>query len=326
MSLYPQNGPSLLEANDQGHRFGNFPNYYTFHPPQNRLEVLENSNILNYIRNGLLMISKSTSYDEKKTLSNDDAPSDDGYKTGESATKKPRIENELSTNHQPQREEHIIYYCDLGCNEGDLTMAMANSLTKEKNTKGGESIEDNAKYSMASNSVPVKEVASIRCLGLDLDPMLIERANTKFSPPKVVDEQPSVSRTPSKVNIDACFKVCNLCSETEHNNACTSFTNQYDKLLHINNDTLLSPKETTTSQQRPIFHLTTIFSTTMWIHVHSGDDGLRDFLVRACSWTKRFILIEPQPSVWYVCCCCCVQNEKTQIVCMMRLYPYFSLS
>ena len=183
------------------------------------------------------MTSKSTSCDEKKTLSNDDAPSDDGYKTGESATKKPRIENDLPTNHQPQREEHIIYYCDLGCNEGDLTMAMANSLTKEKNTKGGESVEDNAKYSMASNSVSDKEVASIRCLGLDLDPILIERANTKFSLPKVVDEQPSVSRTPSKVNIDACFKVCNLCSETEHNNACTSFTNQYDKLLHINNDT-----------------------------------------------------------------------------------------
>ena len=156
---------------------------------------------------------------------------------------------------------------------------------------------------MASKSVPDNKFASIRCLGLDLDPMLIERANTKFSPPKVDDEQLSVSRTPSKVDIDALFKVCNLCSEIEHNNACTSFTNQYIKLLHNNkNDTLLSPKETTTAQH-PIFHLTTIFSTTMWIHVHSGDDGLCDFLVRACSWTKHFILIEPQPSVWYVCCC-----------------------
>jgi len=95
-----------------------------------------------------------------------------------------------------------------------------------------------------------------------------------------------------------------LCSETEHNNACTSFINHFYKVLHnSNNDTVSPTKATakkiiTTAQQRPIFHLTTIFSTTMWIHVHAGDDGLRDFLVRACSWTKRFILIEPQPSVW----------------------------
>ena len=47
-----------------------------------------------------------------------------------------------------------------------------------------------------------------------------------------------------------------------------------------------------------LFHLTTIFSTTMWIHVHGGDDGLRSFLVRACQWTANYLLVEPQPSGW----------------------------
>jgi hypothetical protein len=50
---------------------------------------------------------------------------------------------------------------------------------------------------------------------------------------------------------------------------------------------------------QPIFHLTTIFSTTMWIHIHSGDDGLHTFLTRACNYTQKYIIIEPQPSPCY---------------------------
>eukprot|EP00814_Leptocylindrus_danicus_P012806 CAMPEP_0116041246 /NCGR_PEP_ID=MMETSP0321-20121206/24915_1 /TAXON_ID=163516 /ORGANISM="Leptocylindrus danicus var. danicus, Strain B650" /LENGTH=62 /DNA_ID=CAMNT_0003521365 /DNA_START=19 /DNA_END=204 /DNA_ORIENTATION=+ len=36
----------------------------------------------------------------------------------------------------------------------------------------------------------------------------------------------------------------------------------------------------------------------MWIHVHSGDDGLKAFLRRVCSWTN-VLLVEPQPSKCY---------------------------
>jgi hypothetical protein len=40
----------------------------------------------------------------------------------------------------------------------------------------------------------------------------------------------------------------------------------------------------------------------MWIHVHAGDEGLRQVLEQACLKTKQFLLIEPQPSKWYVSC------------------------
>jgi hypothetical protein len=58
-------------------------------------------------------------------------------------------------------------------------------------------------------------------------------------------------------------------------------------------------RSTTTLLKNKRFHLTSIFSTTMWIHIHAGDDGLKDFLKRACS-ISDMILIEPQPSKWYV--------------------------
>ena len=46
------------------------------------------------------------------------------------------------------------------------------------------------------------------------------------------------------------------------------------------------------------FTLTTCFSVTLWIHLHHGDDGLKDFLKYICQNTK-YLLIEPQPFKCY---------------------------
>lgn len=45
--------------------------------------------------------------------------------------------------------------------------------------------------------------------------------------------------------------------------------------------------------------LTTIFSTTMWIHIHGGDEGLRRVMRDVCESTRFWILLEPQPSKCY---------------------------
>ena len=58
---------------------------------------------------------------ESKHVADDDT-------NDESRMKKPRIE--LEKWQQPPQTGSDIYYCDLGCNEGDLIMAMAESLTK----------------------------------------------------------------------------------------------------------------------------------------------------------------------------------------------------
>ena len=103
-----------MDAEDQGHRYGNFPNYYSFHPPQNRLQVLEESSILNHIRNGLLLKKRtSTTNDElfveKAVVGSDSAAvskaiaNNDG---DESVKKKARIEIEDKSHHQ---HENIIY-------------------------------------------------------------------------------------------------------------------------------------------------------------------------------------------------------------------------
>lgn len=298
-----------MDTKDQGHRFGNFPNYYAFHPPANRLEVLEKTNILSYIRQRLLFLDgvDKDNDDCDGTLAAAIANKEGKVSNKvEPATKKLRIEEKTRLSARLNAKVHgdgtIIYYCDLGCNEGDLTLAMAASLTRKCTVSNKAIDESKGKASENENKdgSKVQEEVAIKCLGLDLDPMLINRANTKCSSSSKVDnskQEESISNNIAA--IDATFKVCNLCSESEHNSACNSF------LLHhkiLPTDTTgadeTKNKQSTSHLPVPIFHLTSIFSTTMWIHVHAGDEGLKSFVERACSWTKQFLLIEPQPSAW----------------------------
>jgi hypothetical protein len=90
-------------------------------------------------------------------------------------------------------------------------------------------------------------------------------------------------------NVNATFRTADLCSESEHNAAVMAFLDPCTS----------ETKDGGTATTQQIFDLTTIFSTTMWIHVHGGDEGLKSFLERACGWTKNFLLVEPQPSGCY---------------------------
>lgn len=45
--------------------------------------------------------------------------------------------------------------------------------------------------------------------------------------------------------------------------------------------------------------VTTIFSTTMWIHIHGGDEGLRRVMDKLFKVTRHFLIVEPQPSKCY---------------------------
>lgn len=195
---------------DEGHRFGNFRNYYAFHPTSARLRHL--TDILTYIGKNC---SKTT-------------------KTFE--------------------------YCDLGCNEGDLTMEVADALEQQVD-------------------------CPVHFTGIDMDTVLIDRAKKKL----VSNDKASNDRLTGE------FAAGNVCTELRvllndkskgrrtgefvAGNVCTDL------------DTLLEDDSV---------DLTSLFSTTMWIHLHAGDDGLRKLLEQVCRKTTQFVLIEPQPSKWYV--------------------------
>jgi len=175
-----------------------------------------------------------------------------------SSRKKQRTEN-VST----PPSLYQWYCCDLGCNEGDLTVELSDSILRQCRELQDMRDEKN----IASDTIGT--TMQMKCLGLDIDGVLVQRAKDKYE-----DTAPD-DRT--HVGVDASFEVCNLCDETMHLSRYRSFLD-------------------TSSRKR--FDLTTLFSTTMWIHIHSGDEGLRNFLQRTCDNTDM-ILVEPQPSKCY---------------------------
>lgn len=202
-------------STDRGHRLGNFHNYYTFHPSTSRLDTLENNGVFDYVLGN--------------TNSNMNHP-----------VKRQKITNTKSSL-DITKKCTTLRYCDLGCNEGDMTVGVAQRLL----------------------SISKKHCAplSIQCLGLDIDNILIQRANRKIDDSGIRFE----------------FQNCNVCNEKDHLSKCNQFLQK---------------------EKHAKFDFTTIFSTTMWIHVHAGDEGLHEFLKRACDMTNM-LLVEPQSSKSY---------------------------
>eukprot|EP00550_Attheya_septentrionalis_P010373 CAMPEP_0198281896 /NCGR_PEP_ID=MMETSP1449-20131203/1777_1 /TAXON_ID=420275 /ORGANISM="Attheya septentrionalis, Strain CCMP2084" /LENGTH=344 /DNA_ID=CAMNT_0043977899 /DNA_START=2174 /DNA_END=3208 /DNA_ORIENTATION=+ len=241
-----------LVSEDGGHRHGNFHNYYPFHPPVNRLKVLQETGILDYVVQFATANNKKRGHRgdthtddavKRQKCLQDQADHPFAAKSANGSENTATITGTVETQ-SPQkqtRREPLFRYCDLGCNEGDLTAGLARELTNR--------IQPSKKDT----------VAVVDSLGLDMDATLIGRARENHG---------MLSK-----NMPIQFQICNLCQALDHE---TAYRNHF------------SGK----------FDLTSIFSTTMWIHVHAGDNGLKDFLHRACQQTK-LLLIEPQPSKCY---------------------------
>jgi hypothetical protein len=177
-----------MSVEDQGHRLGNFHNYYTFHPPSNRLDKMQS--LIEHITT-----SSRTSHKRQCTAD----------------------------------RKQTFHYCDLGCNEGDLTIEIASAIQSSLDQK-------------------------LKFQGIDIDPKLIERANLKWK---------------DTAEMTGHFQAGNLCCDL-------------DSMLEDQSVDLVS-----------------LLSTTMWVHIHVGDEGLKDVLHLLCKKTRRFLLIEPQPSKCY---------------------------
>ncbi|XP_011495132.1 PREDICTED: probable RNA methyltransferase CG11342 isoform X2 [Ceratosolen solmsi marchali] len=120
---------------------------------------------------------------------------------------------------------------DIGCNTGDLTLEL---------------------YKFLSKNLPERKISII---GIDLDPVLIERAQEKN------DQFESVTF------------VCIDFFSNDRENVLSSYLSERHKKR---------------------FDASFCFSITMWIHLNKGDAGLELFLRDVCSCSE-VVLVEPQP-------------------------------
>lgn len=172
-------------------------------------------------------------------------------------------------------KKQTIFYCDLGCNEGLLTLDHAKRLALDCDS-------------------------GVACLGLDVDDLLIDRATATAQKYWDAIDKDTEGKVKGAAHAQSSeFQVCNLCDATDHDEACRKYLAQWHTAPadHEDENSNGNLHEGNTCSRR--FDITTLFSTTMWIHVHSGDAGLKAFLRRVCNWTN-VLLVEPQPSKWYV--------------------------
>ena len=221
------------QSNDRGHRYGNFSNYYSFNPPSNRMATIRD--ILRYVVETYL------------------------HRNGDNTAAASRDGKE-----EEHAKEDIFSYCDVGCNEGDLTMEIAKELQTMMMRK--EDQMDSLLTHKQKSDQSKRRKRRILLQGVDLDPHLIRRANHKF----VSTQTEKGDGDDESVLLSANFAVANVCNLKELEQGVPNYLD-----------------------------LLTIFSTTMWIHVHAGDEGFRSVLQHLCHRTKHFIVLEPQSSSSY---------------------------
>jgi SAM-dependent methyltransferase len=160
-------------------------------------------------------------------------------------------------------QKQAFRYTDIGCNEGNLTIELAKLLSGQFSKQIRSFEEKGTDMSTAEKSYP-----TISCTGFDFDPELIRRAQLK-----------TLQQSEQLAKIQIQFQVLDVLKDDIIQKCCdlqfTNFPAQY------------------------CTDLTTLFSTTMWIHIHGGDDGLRRVLQQICACTRYWILLEPQPSKCY---------------------------
>ncbi|KAF4519869.1 hypothetical protein B566_EDAN005207 [Ephemera danica] len=186
-SLDQQNDATLVfEGDDPGAvRFGNFINYYSFHPAKNRIENFP---------------------DHIWTV--------------------------------PINYPATLACLDIGCNTGELTVEMHNLVSQLLLRDEG-------------SSSP-----KLRTLGIDVDPVLIKRAQESNSKSESIE-----------------FVTADVTSEAAES---------------ILQDFLLR-------SSTPSFGIVFLMSVTMWIHLVHGDEALRLLLIRCAQLSNRWLVLEPQP-------------------------------
>lgn len=136
-----------------------------------------------------------------------------------------------------------LILCDIGCNEGDLSIQI---------------------YNRAKEELPTVD---IHLLGIDIDEDLIQKAQLKYG------QHPN----------------CVFMAKDVLTQDCITTMQQYLSVLGT-----------------PTFHFISLFSITMWLHVHCGDEVFYGFLTKIASMCQS-LLIEPQP--WR-----CYRTAKKRLV------------
>ncbi|XP_076549145.1 putative RNA methyltransferase CG11342 isoform X2 [Osmia lignaria lignaria] len=217
---------------------GCFVFFFFFFVPENVIQILQNTLRIPDVSLRFSKMSKSTSSQSPSKEKQED-------KTDPGASRHGNFMNYYQFHPAEERVRQLpcgvwrsahpdrkYVGLDVGCNAGDLTFVLHDFLEKALSA----------------------DQAEISLLGVDLDPILIERARERNPRPDRI-----------------IFECLDFLTE-DRNRTLYEYLRRFEKSR---------------------FDVVFCFSITMWIHLNYGDKGLIEFLQKACS-IAEMIVIEPQ--------------------------------
>ena len=251
------------ESDDGGQRldgsgramYGNFHNYYNFNAVSERLQFLTHD----FIQHVLHRTTPLTLSAPLPPTSADDVPPHSLLPACTCSSSDWSLPASFPPSVRPSATDGAVYVCDLGCNEGNLTVELVRRL-----------------------SAAVMDGRPVVAVGVDIDGELVRRARHKCTLPSIDDfprsqtEQPIDQ--PAAVSYLSFYQANLVCSATF-----ASLVSLHPPLSHSSS---IQPSQ-------PPFHLLTCFSLLMWLHLCYGSSALCQFLSSLCPLTSH-LLVELQ--------------------------------
>ena len=191
-------------------------------------------------------------------------------------------------------------FLDVGCNEGDLTIALTShfltGLRGDTNQPALDTIESDAgsssfTFTPSTVSQHRRGAISLCAVGIDIDPILTQRAQPKIS--RAVEQfrrEEKNHATSTSTSVQIHIETCDIMED----GAIEEVKRMVRQATPGESSVSSSSPPSISSQPVYPFDLICCYSITMWIHLNHGDSGLRRFLTILASLTTN-LLIEPQP-------------------------------
>lgn len=230
--------------------YGNFHNYYAFNAVSERLQFLT-AHFIHHVLHRTSPLSPSPA--PQLALTDDSLPSHSLLPPCTCPSSDWSLPAAFPPPERPDSAATAVCICDLGCNEGDLTVELVSRLNGA-----------------------VVDGRPVVAVGVDIDGELIRRASQKSEHPRVEQFLHSMAQPandqPAAASYLSFYQANLICSAT--------FASLHS--LHL--------QPTQPASNQPPFHLITCFSLLMWLHLCYGSTQLCNFLSTLAPLTSHLVI------------------------------------
>ena len=281
---------------DAGHRYGNFPNYYDFHNVHDRLDVLTDEVLTNLLKTAGHCAAANSAGDTSFNIL--DVGSNDGSLTIALHHRVARLLRDLRA--ESLSSSLPITVRTLGMElDPRLVSRSRERLKHAKADDGAEGCDSSATLGTMTDdpSSSVSSSSNITTLSSlsSSETAMASSIQSPLSPPSTASSSDTLMPKGDSTDRIGLLHGDKIRFEALDATNTPRFREVIKSFLSSTTKDSAGVDRTCVKTLRPAVHLVTCFSTTMWVHVNLGDDGLHLFLGELANAADVALVVEPQP-------------------------------